>query len=64
MLKSDRRYLARFALDPEMEFDDLDLYIGDEGDENTEDRALGPLFENEADDSFFEDQDTQAQQQQ
>ena len=32
MLKSDRIYLAKFALDPEMEeeFDDIDLYLDDE----------------------------------
>jgi hypothetical protein len=57
MLKSDRLYFARFALDPEMEFDDIDLYLDDEGDEIPDDRALSPLFEDEADESFFEDQD-------
>jgi hypothetical protein len=57
MLKSDRLYFARFALDPEIEFDDIDLYLDDEGDEIPEDRALGPLLEDEADESFFEGQD-------
>lgn len=50
MLKSDRIYLAKFALDPETEdpFDDIDLYLGDEIEELAENNEL---------DFHFEDQD-------
>ena len=51
MLKSDRIYLAKFALDPEMEeeFDDIDLYLDDEIEEPAENRELDFLFENQDD---------------
>ena len=57
MLKSDRLYLARFALDPEMEFDDIELSFDDENEKLAEDRALDALLEREADDTFFDYQD-------
>ena len=57
MLKSDRRYLARFSLDPEMEFDDIELYFDDENEKLTEDWAPDSIFERQADDSFFDYQD-------
>jgi hypothetical protein len=51
MLKSDRIYLAKFALDPEMEdqFDDIDLYFDDEIEELAENGELDSLFEHQDD---------------
>jgi len=51
MLKSDRIYLAKFALDPEMEeeFDDIDLYLDDEIEDLAENRELDFLFDNQDD---------------
>lgn len=55
MLKSDRLYLARFALDPEMELDDLELYFDDENEEIPGDMAIDSPFEFQADESFLDD---------
>ena len=51
MLKSDRIYLAKFALDPEMEdqFDNIDLYFDDEIEELAENEELDSLFEHQDD---------------
>jgi len=51
MLKSDRIYLAKFALDPEMEdeFDDIDLYLDDEIEDLAENRELEFPFESQDD---------------
>jgi hypothetical protein len=51
MLKSDRIYLAKFALDPEMEeeFDDIDLYLDDEIEDLAENREFDFLFDNQDD---------------
>lgn len=51
MLKSDRIYLAKFALDPETEdpFDDIDLYLDDEIEELAPNRELYFDFENQDD---------------
>ncbi|MEE4264891.1 MAG: hypothetical protein V2I56_19560 [Desulfobacteraceae bacterium] len=51
MLKSDRIYLAKFALDPEMEdeFDDIDLYLDDEIEDLAENRELEFPFEIQGD---------------
>ena len=51
MRKSDRIYLAKFALDPEMEeeFDDIDLDLDDEVEELAENRELDFPFENQDD---------------
>lgn len=62
MLKSDRIYFARYALDPEMELDDLDLYFDNENEELAEAMTEDWIFENQSDDSFFEDQDELEQQ--
>ena len=51
MLKSDRIYLAKFALDPEKEdqFDEIDLYFDDEIEELPENEELDSLFEHQDD---------------
>jgi hypothetical protein len=56
MLKSDRLFLARFAMDPEIEFNDIDLYFDDENEEIARDRAMDSFCESHEDDFFFEDQ--------
>ena len=59
MLKSDRIYLAKFALDPEIEeeFDDIDLYLDDEIEELAENRELDFPFENQDDMEVGSDED-------
>ena len=59
MLKSDKLYLAQFALDPEMEsqFDDMNFLFDDENEETAKDRALDSLFGNQDFDSLFENYD-------
>ena len=49
MLNSDRHYLDKFAVDPEMEnqFDFIDLYFDAEIEVPTEDMALDFLFNNQ-----------------
>ena len=51
MLKSDRIYLAKFALDPEKEdqFDEIDLYFDDEIEDLPENEELDSLFEHQDD---------------
>ena len=50
MLKSDRLYFARYALDPEMEIDDIDLYFDDENEEIAREIALDAQFDIQAED--------------
>ena len=57
MLKSDRLYFARYALDPEMELDDLELYFDDENEEIPEEFASDTQFAIQADELFGEEQD-------
>ena len=59
MLKSDRIYLAKFALDPEIEeeFDDIDLYLDDEIEELAENKELDFPFENQDDMEVGSDED-------
>ena len=59
MLKSDRIYLAKFALDPEIEeeFDDIDLYLDDEIEELAENKELDFPFENRDDMEVGSDED-------
>lgn len=49
MLKSDRLYLARFAVDPELEnqLDDIEFYMDAEFEEPTEDMAFDFLADNQ-----------------
>ena len=59
MLKSDRIYLAKFALDPEMEdeFDDIDLYLDDEIEDLAENRELEFPFEGQDDSEIRSNED-------
>lgn len=59
MLKSDRLYLAKFSVDPEMEneFDDIDFYCEDYIEESSKNRVLDSPIGNQEFESFFENQD-------
>jgi hypothetical protein len=59
MLKSDRLFLAKFALDPEMEnqFDDMDFYFDDEIEEAQQDSELDYLVDREVEHVFTREDD-------
>ena len=59
MLKSDRLFLAKFALDPEMEnqFDDMDFYFDDEIEKAQQDSELDYLVDREVEHVFTREDD-------